>query len=156
LIALLLVLQGCAGIGQQLEQPEVKIDSLRFIPSDGLNQRFNLGLLLSNPNSVELPIAGIQYQVKLNGYDVLSGVSPDVPTLPAYSEVEVMLQGSLDLLSGLRFINSLASKPQDKLRYEFRARLDLQGLRPDVTITDEGLIDLNAIGGQPMRAERPE
>lgn len=142
LMLALLLLQGCASLGPQLEKPTIKINSLQLMESQGLSQGFKIGLILANPNSRSLPVQGMSYTLSLNGYDLVSGVSNQIPTLAAYSETPVVIEGSADLFSALRLLNSLASQPQNTLQYELAAKIDLQGWRPSFNISEDGMIEL--------------
>ncbi|MEX1034177.1 MAG: LEA type 2 family protein [Cellvibrionaceae bacterium] len=142
LIVAALFLPGCAILNPKLDRPTLKVDSLTLGESTGLNQRFRIGLLLANPNSVALPVTGMSYTLNLNGYDLLSGVTNQIPTLAAYSETPVTIEASADLVSALRLINSLASKPQNQLQYQLIAKLDVKRWPLPLNITQAGRIEL--------------
>ncbi|MCW8194627.1 LEA type 2 family protein [Proteobacteria bacterium 005FR1] len=150
IVVSIVALQACAVFRPGFEKPEVKIDSLQLLPSEGLSQRFRIGLLLSNPNSIALPIAGMTYTVSLNGYRVITGLAGDVPALPPYTETSVMVEGSADLVSVLRLMNSMIGKPQETLDYELLAKIDLLGARPTLRVRESGKIELLE-----PRAEKP-
>ncbi|MGQ9426403.1 LEA type 2 family protein [Gilvimarinus sp. F26214L] len=145
LVAAAILLQACAGFSPALQKPNVTINSLKMVESAGLDQRFQIGLLLTNPNSAALPVTGMSYTLTLNGFDLVTGVSSEVPVLEPYSETAVTLEGSADLMAVARLINSLARKPEEKLRYELNARIDLQGWRPTLNISEDGLIEMQSL-----------
>lgn len=141
MIALALA-QGCSTFTPNLEEPTVKLDSLQLAESTGLSQRFKIGLLLTNPNAVSLPVKGMSYTLSLNGFDLLSGANNQIPTLEAYSETPISIDASSDLVAAIRLINSLANRPQNNLNYEFAAKIDLQGFRLPINIKRDGTINL--------------
>lgn len=142
LVFSLLLLQGCAGFSPAIEKPTIKVSSLQVMESEGLSQDFRIGLLMMNPNPRPLPVTGMSYTISLNGYDLISGVSNKIPTLAAYAETPVVIEGSADLFAALRLVNSLANEPQSTLRYELSAKVDLEGWRPSFKIIEDGLIEL--------------
>jgi LEA14-like dessication related protein len=137
-----ILLQGCAFLSPNLEEPTVKINSLSLGKSTGLNQSFNIGLLIANPNAAAIPVVGMKYTLSLNGYDLLSGVTNNIPTLVGYTETPVTIEASADLVSALRLVNSLANKPQNKLAYALSAKLDLKGWSFPLNVTEAGEISL--------------
>lgn len=143
LMLTLVLLQGCAGLTTDIAKPTLKLNSLEVMKPEGLSQRFKIGLVMTNPNSVSLPVTGMTYTLSLNGYDLVSGASDQIPTLAAYSETPVTIEGSADLFSALRLLSSLANQPQSKLQYEMAAKIDLQGWRPSFNITRDGFIELD-------------
>jgi LEA14-like dessication related protein len=147
-VGFLSTLQACTLFRPGFQKPEVKIDSLQLLPSEGLSQRFRIGLLLSNPNDTALPVAGMTYNVSLNGHRVVSGVTGDVPSLPPYTETKVSVEGSADLVSVLRLLNSLVGQSSDALDYELLATIDLLGLRPTLQVRESGKIELRRPGEQ--------
>ena len=138
-----LLLQGCAILTPSLEEPGVKISSLSLGESTGLSQKFNIGLLITNPNATAIPVVGMKYTLSLNGYDLISGVTNRIPILAAYTETPVNIEASADLVSALRLINSLANKPQDTLDYALTAKLDLKNWLFPLNVREEGQIALN-------------
>lgn len=77
-----LSLAGCAALQPKLEAPTVAVNSVRVMPGQGLNLRFLIGLHVQNPNSLPLPIHGVNYTVALSGQPVVSGNSQNQPISP--------------------------------------------------------------------------
>ena len=84
----------------------------------------------------------MEYTLSLNGFDLLSGVTNQIPTLTAYAETPITIEASANTLSVLRLLNSLASSPQETLDYQLSARLELTGLRLPLTVKERGSIAL--------------
>ena len=97
-----------------------------------------------------MDLEGIVYTVSLDGYELIKGVGKDFPVIDGYSEGEVKLTASANLLTGIRFIADVMKTPGDDLEYEFKAKLDLGGLYPSIRVTEKGNIQLN---GQQRRPE---
>lgn len=143
LLILFVLLQGCSTFGPRFETPSINITSLELMESQGLSQRFKIGLVLTNPNAVALPIHGMSYTLSLNGFKLINGVSNDLPKVAAYSEVPITLEASTDLFAALRFLNSLASESaRDMLQYQLDAKIDFKGLRPVMNVRHDGVIQL--------------
>ncbi len=143
LVMVMLVLQGCTNVTPRFEAPTVKISSLKLLDSTGFNQRFRIGLLLTNPNAVSLPVAGMSYTLSLNGYDLISGVSSSIPNLIAYSETPITIDASADLVAALGLLNAVAREPLKKLQYRLIAKIEFKGWFPSVNLEKDGLIKLN-------------
>lgn len=143
LLVMITTLSGCASLGVNFEDPQVKVVSLKALPSENLEQRFIIGLRILNPNATALNLVGMSYSLRLQGFDLLSGVKNDIPPIPAYSEVPVEVEASINVINGLRFFSSLLSQPEAPLNYELVAKLDVGSkLLPAVRVIESGQIDL--------------
>lgn len=140
-----ILLAGCATLNPDYEEPTVTLTSFRALPSDGMAPVFEVGLRIINPNPQPLSLEGIVYTISLEGREVVKGVGKDFPVIEGYSQEDVLLTASVQLLSGLRLIGDLARAENPSMRYEFEAKLDLTGLYPSIRVTEEG--DLNLSGG---------
>ena len=138
----LILLPSCAILSPGLEKPTITITSLSLGKSNGLKQSFNIGLSITNPNGKAIPVVGMKYTMSLNGYDLLSGVTNEIPTLEAYSDTDVTLSASANLVSALRLINSLTTSPLDKLQYSLDGKLDLKGWPLPMNVSKSGGISL--------------
>jgi LEA14-like dessication related protein len=147
LLAACFALSACTGLQSDFETPTVGISSFRALPSQGMVPRFEIGLHIVNPNRTALKLDGIVYTVILEGHKVLTGVSADLPVIGAYSEGDVTLTATADLLSSVGLLTSLMQQPQETFSYELDARLDIGSLRPRIHIQDKGEISLVRTGG---------
>lgn len=137
------LVSGCAGMtSPQFEQPVVSLSSFRMLPQETASPRFEIGLHIINPNRQSLSFEGIYYTVNIEGYDVLAGVSNNLPTVDPYGEADVLLAANVDLLKSIRLISSLMQQPRDRFKYSFKAKLDPGGLNPKITIQEDGEFDL--------------
>ena len=145
LFALFLLLSGCALIQPRFETPIVSLTSFQLLPSENMAPRFEIGLHIINPNQIPLPLKGMSYSVKLEGHQLLNGVTTDLPHIQGYGEGEVVLEATADLFSGLRLLNDLMSKPRETFTYELRAKLDMGSLLPIIHIKETGEIALQQL-----------
>lgn len=145
-IALLLIaLTGCSGLRSGFEQPSVNVTSFRMIPSGTAVPRFEIGLQISNPNRTELRLQGISYQIDLEGYRVLSGVSNQMPTIAAYGTGDVLLQASPDLLSSVALFSDLLSQRRDSVRFNLEATIDVDSRWRRIRIERTGDVSLSGL-----------
>jgi LEA14-like dessication related protein len=122
------LLAGCGLLRSGLVDPEVALVGLRMGPGDGLNQTVMVGLLVTNPNSIDLKLNAIQYRIRLDGRDLVSGSSREPFEVPAGDSARYEVPATINLLSGFGFIKSMLSKPRDKIGYELNATLEPAGL----------------------------
>ncbi len=139
----LLFALGCAHLRSDFEEPQVRLTSLRMLPTQDLEQQFEIGLKLSNPNASPLNLVGMSYRLKLRDFDILNGVARDIPEIPGYSEVPVTLLASVNLLGGVRLIRSLLSEPDGSIEFLLSMKLDIDSaLLPSVRLEEKGAIAL--------------
>jgi len=143
-LAALLAVAGCATLSPDYEQPTVALTSLRALPSEGVAPTFEVGLRIVNPNPDDLVLKGIVYTIRLDGRDVVKGVGKDFPVIEGYTQEDVTLTASVDLLGGLQFIADAMRKRDTQLAYEFEARLDLAGLYPSIRVRESGNLDFTS------------
>ena len=144
LLLILTLLSGCAGQLRDYETPKVNISSFKSIPSEGSGPRFEIGLNIINPNATALELRGLSYSLHLEGHEVLTGVSNQLPVIPAYGEETIIIQATVDVLSSIRLVLDLMNNKRDKFAYSLNAKLDPGGLRPNIHVTREGAISLSA------------
>ena len=148
LITLLLVLtavSACATLGPDWEDPTVTVTSFQAAPSEGMAPTFDVGLRILNPNASDLELEGIVYTISIEGKELVKGVGKDFPVIEAYSQEDINISASVQLLAGLRLISGLMKNQGDSLNYEFEAKLDLKGIYPTIYVTETG--DFNMAGG---------
>ena len=142
-IWVLALLGGCASMTNPgVEPPVVSLSSFRMLPQQTVSPRFEIDLNIINPNRDPLSFEGIFYTVTIEGYEVLAGVSNNLPTVAPYSEADILLEAGVDVIKSIRLISSLMQQPRDSFRYGFTAKLDPGGFNPKITIEEEGEFSL--------------
>ena len=91
-----------------------------------------------------LKLQGLSYNVELEGFRVLSGVSNQLPVIEAYGEGDVLLQAKPDLFSTISLFTNLLNQPRDKFTFSLEALLDVGGLMPKIRVQKEGMLSLAA------------
>lgn len=139
----IVIVAGCAGFGQGREMPNVSVQSFRTVPGPeaGLPM-FEIGLIVLNPNPEPLRLQGVAYSIHLDGQRLLDGVSNEMPVIEGYGQGTVTLSAAVNILGGIRLVNSLLRSPRQTFDYEFSARLDPEGFARDIRVTESGRIDL--------------
>lgn len=87
-IAAGLALSGCAAIPTNLETPEVSFVGIRGLEANFFEQRFEVRMRVQNPNSIELPVNGLDVDVELADEPFAHGVSAREFVVPANGEAE--------------------------------------------------------------------
>jgi len=152
LAALYLCLAACSNLTPDFDEPTVSISSFKLEPGQGQGPVFNIGLRIVNPNNVPLRLNGAAYTISLEGYDILTGVADELPTIEAFSEATVAINAQASLIDSIRFFNKLLQQPGDKLSYEFKAKLDTDNFVNAIRVTDSGEVSLKPDTGAPAQA----
>lgn len=134
----LLLLQACASMYPDYEEPTVTLSSFRALPSEGGIPTFEIGLHIINPNSTPFRLEGVVYTVSIQGHDVVKGVGRDFPELEGYSEQTIKLTASANLFAGVRLVMDLMNSSSKALEYEFEAKLDTGGFGRAIRIKEKG------------------
>jgi hypothetical protein len=142
----LLLLQACASLDPDYEQPTVTLSSFKAMPSEGGIPTFEIGLHVLNPNSSSLSLDGVVYTVSIQGHDVVKGVGKDFPVLEGYSEQTLKLTATANLFAGIRLVMDLMNSPQKDLNYEFEAKLDTSGFGRSIRIKESGTFRMDGKG----------
>ena len=138
-----LLLASCATLSPDYEEPTVTLNSFRALPSKGMAPAFEIGLRVINPNAQSLALEGVVYTISVQGPELVKGVGKDFPVIEGYSQQDLVLSASSNLLAGIRFIGDMMQAPEESLEYVFEAKLDLQGLYPSIRVSERGNVDHN-------------
>jgi LEA14-like dessication related protein len=148
---LLLLAAGCAGIGGELLTPRVKVLEVRPLTADMFAQRFTVRVQVQNPNDLELPVRGIDYQLMLMGDSFAEGVSNEAFLLPALGEAEFDMTVTTNFMSALgRLVSRAGGGKLDKIEYEFTGKILVdKGVIRKIPFSQQGVLDFRqALGGQ--------
>lgn len=129
---------GCAGLKPGMEKPRVKVVSLTPVAADGFQQRFAVGLMVTNPNAEDIALRGMSYDIGIAGHDIFSGVAGQLPVLKAYTETPVTVEVSANLMSVLALISDLANRKPEELDYKLAAKLDVGAMLPAIRVEEAG------------------
>ncbi|HSD97771.1 MAG TPA: LEA type 2 family protein [Sulfuricaulis sp.] len=142
LVTLLLavILSGCAAMQDSLEAPYVTLTDLRMLDMTLFEQRYGLKIRVQNPNPVELPITGMNFQLDINDTELGRGVSDQAVTVPAYGEAVVEIKLTSNLIRIFDQIRGLESGKGQSLRYHLSGGLSLANRMSKVPFDYQGEI----------------
>lgn len=144
----LLFVSGCSQLQSGYETPVVSITSFEAIPTQGIVPQFQIGLHIINPNRSPLYLKGVSYTISLEGHNIITGVSNQLPQIEAYGEGDVLLAASVDLFSSIGFFTDLIRhQKNDQISYALDAKLDAGSSYPLIKVAKKGKISLT----QPMQ-----
>ncbi len=135
---------GCATLQPGFDTPVVSITSFKAIPpTQGLVPQFEIGLHIVNPNRSVLNLKGISYTITLEGHEMMTGVSNQLPKIEAYGEGDVILIASIDIFSSISFFSDLiGNQEKDNISYSLNTKLDAGSLYPLIIVTKKGTLSL--------------
>ena len=142
----IILISGCALTGKDLDKPEIEITSLNLMPMTGMEARFKIGLRIINPNREAFTVKGMSYNLNLDGFKVIRGVSSENFSVDAYSEKELSITASTSLFQSLGFIKDfISSANSEPMKYTFETKLDTGSVvMPATRISTSGTINLGS------------
>ena len=141
-VLFLLTMAGCAGIGQRLEPPRVKLATIRVQEFNVLETVFEVRLRVFNTNDTALQVKGIECELEINGHSFAIGVSDADIAIPSYGTQLLPLQVYASVFDIIKSVQGLQN--QDQLKYGIKGKIRLgAGAFPAVLPFDsEGYISL--------------
>ncbi|ROS06140.1 late embryogenesis abundant protein [Sinobacterium caligoides] len=146
ILFLTLLISSCSSLKIPFDQPKVEVVALKAVPSSQAIPNFLITLRVINPNAQAINIRGIFYTVNIEGYDLLSGVSNDIPTVEGYAETNIELTAKASLISGIRLMGKLVQKPLDALNYTVTAKIDSGSIMGAIKVSHDGILSLDNTG----------
>lgn len=123
LLTSLLAVVGCSSLGEYKERPRVSIAGVQVTDANLFEQRYRLQLRVQNPNQVDLPIRGLDYQVEVNGKAFASGVSDRAVVVPRYGTALLDVEGVSTLGSLIQQLKDLDPLKQQQAQYVIRGNV---------------------------------
>ena len=146
LLVLLLLLAGCAGVGNTLEQPKINLANIRVEEMKGLETAFLVQLRVFNTNDTDLKISGIDCDLDINDQRFATGVSKTDITIPSYGSELVSVIVYTSVLSMVRSMMSLPHHQELSYRLEGKLRINSESmLLPTLPFKSEGKVSLEDI-----------
>lgn len=152
LATVVLAISACSGVNtlrKIVDPPRVSLSSVQLVSAGLLEQRYLLNLRVQNPNSVTIPISGLDYQVNLGGSEFARGVSATSFSLPANGEDVVQIEVSTNLLDSARHVYSLLKSGEDKVDYGLSGniKVDLPFVK-SLPFSRSGQVDLRGLNSR--------
>ena len=149
-------LAGCAGVGQRMEPPRVKLANIRPESINLLETVFEVQLRVFNTNETPLTIKGVESEIELNGKAFAFGVSESDVEIPAYGTALLPLRVYSSVFDIIK--SAVGMHDQEQLKYRMKGKLRLgAGAFPGALPFDsEGIISLPDISEFKERRSLPE
>jgi LEA14-like dessication related protein len=145
-VLLAVLFSGCAGLGTYSEPPRVSLVSIQPKEVGVLEQRYALQLRILNPNDTALPVAGMQYSLRINDREFAYGVSRQPVSIPAYGEALLDVDVVSNLLSVLRQLQEANTGKQKSLTYRLSGSLSLENRLGKLPFDYHGELDYQPAG----------
>ena len=140
---LVLCLAACST--PKLAVPKLALVSVAMTSADIFNQQFMVRVNVENPNDRELPIAGIDYKLFLEGDSFAEGLSNKPFTVPANGNIDFDMIVRTNFVSGAgRLISRLNGRDQVQYVVEGKVLTDISGLKR-VPFQESGTVSLKVM-----------
>ena len=114
---------GCAGVGQRLEPPRVKLATIRVAEFNVLETVFEVSLRVFNTNDTALQIKGIECELEINNQPFALGVSDTDVEIPSYGTQLVPLNVYASVMDIIKSAQGMQS--QDQINYQIKGKVRL-------------------------------
>jgi LEA14-like dessication related protein len=135
---------GCAGFGGYRDAPRVSLVSIKPLELGLLEQRYRLVLRILNPNSIDLPLAGLSYSLEVNEREFAYGVSRQAVTIPALGEAVLEVDVISSLLDVLQQAQQLGAGQPAALDYRLSGKINLANSALRLPFDYSGRLDWQA------------
>jgi LEA14-like dessication related protein len=135
---------GCASIPSNLVAPEVNLIGIQMLSTDMFAQKFKVRVKVTNPNDLEVPVRGLDYQIFLMGDSFAEGNTSDRFVLPAKGEAEFDMTVTTNFVSSLgRLISRVGGGKLENLDYEIAGEVLLdKGMVRKIPFNHRGKVDV--------------
>ena len=144
ILAICLLLAGCAGIGKSLEPPRVSLADIRVEDFTGFETVFQIRLRVINTNDVDLKVKGLEAELEINGQSFAAGVSNIPVKIPSFGTELVTVTLYSSVIKMLKSVYGLHES--EELKYRLNGKLRVSGDNPLATtlpFESEGVVTLN-------------
>lgn len=154
LIGLVLTAAGCVGVPRDLKSPDVSFVSARTIEASLFEQRLELRMRVHNPNSIDLPVNGLDVDVELAGEPFAHGISAREFTVPARGEAEFDMIVTANAASAIARIASADRKSREAIDYRLKGKLSTRiGMLRTIPFDESGTLPLAELTGKRRKRE---
>lgn len=103
-----LTVAGCV-TPQSVEPPRIALENVRLLKPEGLSQRLQVDLLVSNPNDFDIPLTGLQFSMLAGGQQFAEGLSDKRITIPRLGRATVPVEIRVSVISVFQQIQEIQS-----------------------------------------------
>ena len=139
------LLTGCTTLGSELVAPSLEVTGVQMLSSDMFAQRFKVRVLIKNPNDLELPVKGLDYQIILMGDSFAEGVASNSFVLPALGEAEFDMLVTTNFVSSFgRLISRVGGGKLEDIDYEITGKIFVdKGVLRRIPFSHRGTVDFS-------------
>jgi LEA14-like dessication related protein len=144
ILAISLLLAGCAGLGQPLEPPRVSLADIRVKEFSGLETVFQIQLRVINTNDVDLKVKGIEAELEINGQSFAAGVSNTPVKIPSFGTELVTVDVYSSVIKMFKSVYGL--QESEELKYHLVGKVRVAGdtaIATTLPFESEGVVTLN-------------
>src|SRR5262245_4008328 len=147
--AALLAITACTGLGD-LQTPQLDVLGVQMLSTDMFAQRFTVRMHVKNPNDIELPVKGIDYQLLLMGDQFAEGTTNEPFVLPALGEAEFDMTVTTNFVSSFgRLISRMGGGKLEDVEYELAGTLMVdKGFVRKIPFNKRGTVDFTRALGK--------
>ena len=150
----LALVAGCAGIGTRLETPDVSFVGIRAVEANLFEQKLAVRLKVQNPNTIELPVNGLDFDVELAGEPFATGVSAREFVVPAHGEAEFDMLVTANAAGALLKIASGDRQSREEIGYRLKGRLSTKlGLLRSIPFEESGTLPIGDLTGKRRKTD---
>ena len=143
--SLALACVSCSSVPRSLASPQVQVAELNLLGASLNGQRFQVTLLLSNPNASAIPAERLEFQIRLAGEGYINGQSVSPLMLPGGATETLTLEVFSEQVSSASRLMALVEGPENALDYEIGGELFVNtGLREPLAFFSRGQVPLLA------------
>lgn len=145
-LAVALLLPGCASWFIKGESPEVLVTNVTPLDATMFEQRLRVDLRVRNPNDFDYHLTGIDFTLNLNGKRLARGLGSKELTIPRLGDAVITIDTSTSTLDIVRQLLQLSQKQE--LTYDIKGVL--HGTEGRLPFTNAGtLVEPGMFSGSP-------
>jgi len=123
LIALVLLLFGCAALYPRMERPRINIANVMPMDIKLFEQVFDLELRIQNPNDTPLAVNGLAFELELNDKRFATGVSNQSLVIDRLSSDVIHVEAITTLVSFLRQVAEYQQTQNPRVTYRIKGSI---------------------------------
>ncbi|HET8691376.1 MAG TPA: LEA type 2 family protein [Steroidobacteraceae bacterium] len=145
--AALLALAGCASLPTNLETPEVSFVGVQAAQASVFEQKLTVRLKVRNPNSIELPVNGLDVDMEVAGEPFAHGVSARQFVVPAGGEAEFDMNVTANAMNAL--LRIAGEGKSGEIEYRLKGKLSTKvGMLRTIPFDERGRVSASDFLGK--------
>jgi len=142
-----LALAGCAALPLNLKTPGISFVGLKTVEASVFEQKLEVRLKVSNPNSIELPVNGLDVDIELAGEPFAHGVSAREFVVPALGEAEFDMNVTANAATAL--LKIAGEKKSEAVGYKLKGKLSTKlGMVRTIPFEESGTLPVADLLGK--------